>query len=117
VPAAIQLVKLADAQPALDAMDDSNSLPELDFHRRTAAEAERLVRQALHTWRVQGVERAILVTGRGYGNAKQEPVLRTKVERWLDSPEARSLGVRSWRRVARQGALEIVLAFPNSRRD
>jgi DNA-nicking Smr family endonuclease len=91
-------------------MHDSNPLPELDLHRRTWAEAERLVRRALHTWRLQGVEFAVLVTGRGYGNAKLEPVLRTKVERWLDTSEARGLGVRGWRRVARDGALEVRLA-------
>ncbi|MCE9596308.1 MAG: Smr/MutS family protein [Planctomycetes bacterium] len=91
-------------------MHDPNSLPELDLHRRTWAEAERIVRRALHTWRLQGVEVAVLVTGRGYGNAKQEPVLRTKVERWLDTPDARGLGVRSWRRVAKDGALEVTLA-------
>lgn len=97
--------------------DDLNSLPELDLHRRTWAEAERLVRHALHTWRRQGVERAVIVTGRGYGNARQEPVLRTKVERWLEAPEARGLGVKSWRRVARDGALEVLLARLGSGRE
>ncbi|MCK6448785.1 MAG: Smr/MutS family protein [Planctomycetes bacterium] len=96
-------------------MDDPNSLPELDLHRRTWAEAERLVRHALHTWRLQGVENAVLVTGRGWGNARQEPVLRTKLERWLETPDARALGVRQWRRVARDGALEVSLARRGSR--
>lgn len=91
-------------------MYEHNSLPELDLHRRTWAEAERLVRHALHTWRLQGVELAVIVTGRGYGNPRQEPVLRTKLERWLDAPQARGLGVRGWRRVARDGALEVRLA-------
>ncbi|MBI5434120.1 MAG: Smr/MutS family protein [Planctomycetes bacterium] len=86
------------------------------MHRRTWAEAERLVRHALHTWRRQGVESAVIVTGRGYGNARQEPVLRTKLEHWLDAAEARGLGVRSWRRVAREGALEIQLARPGAAR-
>ncbi len=65
---------------------------------------------ALHTWRRQGVTTAVLVTGRGYGNAKQEPVLRTKLEVWLSSDEARKLGVKTWRRVSRDGALEIDIA-------
>jgi DNA-nicking Smr family endonuclease len=91
-------------------MDDSNSLPSIDLHRMTAVESQRAVARALHTWRVQGVERAVLVTGRGYGNKRQEPILRGKMEAWLDGAQARSLGVRSWRRVARDGALEVVLA-------
>lgn len=91
-------------------MDDPNSLPSIDLHRLTAAESQRVVARALHTWRVQGVERAVLVTGRGYGNRRQEPILRGKLEAWLGGAQARGLGVRSWRRVARDGALEIVIA-------
>lgn len=91
-------------------MDSRNSLPEIDLHRMTALQAERAVARALHTWRVQRVERALLVTGRGWSNAKQEPILRTKLEAWLSSEAARRLGVRSWRRTSKDGALEIVIA-------
>jgi len=91
-------------------MDLSNSLPEIDLHRMTAAQAERAAARALHTWRVQGVERAVLVTGRGWSNARQEPILRTKLEAWLSSAEARRLGVRAWRRTSKDGALEIAIA-------
>lgn len=86
-----------------------NSLPSIDLHRLTAAEAERAIALALQTWRVQGVERAVLVTGRGYGNLRQEPVLRTKVEQWLRGDAARRLGVKSYQRVARDGAIEVLL--------
>jgi DNA-nicking Smr family endonuclease len=91
-------------------MEEPNSLPTLDLHRRTWAEAERQVRHALLTWRRRGFELALIVTGRGWGNPRQEPILRTKVERWLDAEEARSLGVKGWRRVSRDGALEVRLA-------
>jgi DNA-nicking Smr family endonuclease len=91
-------------------MDSLNPLPELDLHRMTSSQAQRAVMHALHTWRRQGVERAVLITGRGWGNLKQQPILRTKLEAWLSGAEGRKLGVKTWRRVAREGALEIDIA-------
>ena len=99
--------------------DDSNSFPTIDLHRRTAAEAVRILERELHSARVRGFPAVIVITGRGYGNATHEPVLRGKIELWLATPAARSRGVRSFRRVHREGALEVRLAVagaPEKRR-
>ena len=87
-----------------------NPLPELDLHGMSGREAERALGRELHAWRVRGVRRAVVVTGRGWGNRAQEPILRGRIERWLAGPEGQRLGVRSFRRVHREGALEIDLA-------
>ena len=87
--------------------DRPNPLPQLDLHGLSGAEAERALARELHAWRVRGVRRAVVVTGRGWGNRAQEPVLRTRIERWLAGPDGQRLGVRTFRRVHREGALEL----------
>ena len=86
----------------------------VDLHGLRPEAALRRVAQELHAARVRGLEELVVVTGRGWGNLKQEPVLRGHVERWLASPEARALGVRSTRVVAKGGALEVRLERRNS---
>ncbi len=65
--------------------------------------------QELHTARVRGEAALRLVTGRGWGNLRQQPVLRPQVEEWLRGPEARALGVRGHAVVAKGGALDVRL--------
>lgn len=83
--------------------------PEVDLHGLTPEQAFRRLRQALHTARVQRAPRLRVVTGRGWGNLRQEPVLRRRVEAWLASPEGRQAGVRGFRVTARGGALDLDL--------
>ena len=66
----------------------------------------------LRTCRMRGDAALLVITGRGFGNRLQQPVLRTRIEAWLDGPEARNLGARSWTRASRGGALEVRLARP-----
>ena len=87
----------------------SGDVPEVDLHGRRPADAERYAALQLHAARVRGDRRVVIVTGRGWGNAQREPVLRTRIERWLAGTEARRLGVRGFRRVAKGGALEVDL--------
>ena len=89
--------------------DDPNSLPSIDLHRMNVADATRALSRELHSARVRGASRIVAITGRGFGNRLQEPILRTKVEAWLGTEEARRLGVRGFKRVHRDGALEIEL--------
>lgn len=96
--------------------DDSRKpLPEVDLHRLSWSEAGRVLRRELHAARVRGEAGLVAITGLGFGNATQEPVLRTQVEHWLASDEARHLGVLGFRRVHRGGALEIKLVAPHDR--
>jgi DNA-nicking Smr family endonuclease len=82
---------------------------EVDLHGLGVELALRRVAQALHTARVRGVKRLLIITGAGWGNPDGKPVLRPRVETWLRGPEARSAGVRDVRRVHRDGALEVSL--------
>ena len=92
--------------------DEPNPLPSIDLHRMPAAEATRALARELHAARVRGLATVVAITGRGFGNRLQEPVLRTKVEVWLAGDEAKRLGVRGFKRVHRDGALEIDLGAP-----
>jgi DNA-nicking Smr family endonuclease len=56
-------------------------------------DALRRVEREIHTCRVRRLDRLKIITGRGWGNLKQQPILRPKVERWLSGPVARRLGV------------------------
>ncbi len=99
-----------DPDPDLD--DDPNPLPELDLHGQKPEQALRSLARELHACRVRRVPVLLVITGRGFGNRLQEPILRTKVERWLDSPEGRNAGAVSWQRTSRGGALEVRLVGP-----
>lgn len=95
--------------------DGHKPLPKVDLHRLTWSDAGRALRRALHAARVRGEAGLVAITGLGIGNAAQEPILRSHVEHWLASREARHLGVLGFRRVHRGGALEISLVTPRDR--
>ena len=95
--------------------DDRKPLPQIDLHRLTWSKAGRILRRALHAARVRGEAGLVAITGLGLGNATQEPVLRSHVEHWLKTPEAKHLGVLGFHRVHRGGALEIALVTPRDR--
>jgi len=90
-------------------------MDELDLHGSAPEGAVRRLRQELHACRVRGRTALRVITGRGWGNRRQQPVLRGHVETWLRSPEARTLGVRSFRRVAKGGALDVSLGGRDGR--
>lgn len=83
--------------------------PSVDLHRLTREQAVQRLSRELHSARVRGLPVVLAITGLGFGNLEQRPVLRDHVERWLRGPEGRRFGVREVRRTARGGALEIRL--------
>jgi len=87
-------------------LDESETV---DLHGLTAEQALRRVGQALHAARVRGRTRILVITGAGWGNPDQKPVLRTKVEAWLRGPEGRALGVKDVQRAHKGGALDVRL--------
>ena len=95
--------------------DDLNPLPSIDLHRMPGDQATRALARELHAARVRGEVKVLAITGRGFGNRLQEPILRGKVEAWLASEEGKRLGVLGFRRVHRDGALEIDLASRGQR--
>lgn len=82
---------------------------EADLHGLRPEDALRRLAQALHTARVRGEPRLRVITGRGWGNRKQQPVLRQQVEQWLRGPEGQRSGARRWSVVSQGGALDIEL--------
>ena len=80
----------------------------VDLHGLHPDQALRRVEQALHAARVAGEALVTIVTGRGWGNRLQEPVLRLRVEAFLDREKGR-LGVLDYRQTSRGGALEVRL--------
>jgi DNA-nicking Smr family endonuclease len=89
--------------------DDPFDAESVDLHGLTVELALRRVAQALHAARVRGRTRLLVITGAGWGNPDQKPVLRPRVEAWLRGPEGRALGVKDVRRVHRDGALDVLL--------
>ena len=83
---------------------------QVDLHGMSREAAQRAVERALHAARVRGDAQVLLITGRGYGNKLQQPVLRNHIEAWLRGPEGRARGVRALRVVSRGGALEVDLS-------
>ena len=90
--------------------------PEVDLHGLRPDEALRRVAQELHACRVKHRERLRVITGRGWGNLRQQPVLRPKVEQWLQSADGRRLGVVGFE-VAGDGGSLIVHLRAEGRRD
>ncbi len=79
------------------------------MHGLSPAQALSRLQQGLHEARVLGAGDLLVITGLGWGNPGQEPILRSRVEAWLKGPEGRRAGVRSFQRVSRGGALELRL--------
>lgn len=94
----------------MSSLDDEEA-PEdaLDLHGLTVEQALRRVAQALHAARVRGRKRLLVITGAGWGNPDQKPVLRPRLEAWLRSPQGRALGVKDVQRAHRDGALDLRL--------
>lgn len=55
-----------------------------------------------------------VITGRGWGNAEQKPVLRKKIEAWLRDDGRRRFGVLDVLIVSKGGALDLRLRPPGT---
>lgn len=85
----------------------SGGLPRADLHGLRPEQALKRVAQLLHQARVQGATEVEIITGRGLGNSKMAPVLRTRIEAWLLGPEGRRHGALSFQRQSKGGALRV----------
>jgi len=81
----------------------------IDLHGLTPEDALRRLEQELHAARVRGERELLLITGRGWGNREQKPILRGRVEAWLRGPGGQRYGFRSLERASRGGALRVFL--------
>jgi len=82
---------------------------QIDLHGMRPEAALGRLGQGLHAARVRGDCEVLVVTGRGWGNRDQQPVLRERVEAWLRGPDGRRAGVRSFQQRAKGGALLVQL--------
>lgn len=89
--------------------DPCDEIETVDLHGLTVEQALRRLTQALHTARVRGWRRLLVVTGAGWGNPDQKPILRPRVEAWLRGAEGRAAGVKDVQRVHKGGALDVIL--------
>lgn len=88
----------------------SGPVRQVDLHGMPPEAALQRLGQELHAARVAGKKSLLAITGRGWGNREQKPVLRLRVEAWLAAEGKRRFGVVGFRRVSKGGALEIDLA-------
>ena len=80
---------------------------EVDLHGLAPDQALRRLAQEIHSVRVRGERRLRVITGRGWGNREQKPILRERVEAWLRGPEGRRAGVTGFTVEAKGGALDV----------
>ena len=92
-------------------------LEEINLHGLRPDDALRRVAQGIHGCRVRRMDRLKIITGRGWGNRLQQPVLRPKVEQWLAGPEGQRLGVLRFEVADEGGSLVVELRNDGHRRD
>lgn len=78
---------------------------QVDLHGLSPDQALRRLSQELHSAKVQGVAQLQIITGRGWGNREQAPILRSKVEIWLGGPNGKRFGVMGFRKSKDGGSL------------
>jgi DNA-nicking Smr family endonuclease len=86
---------------------------EVDLHGLRPHQALQRLVMELHSARLAGSERLLVITGRGLGNHLQRPILRARVETWLRAEGAR-FGVQGWVPTSRGGALLVRLRMPSA---
>ena len=96
---------------------DGEDLEELDLHGLRPEDALRRVAQGIHACRVRRMERLKIITGRGWGNLLQQPILRPRIEQWLAGPEGTRLGVLRFEVADEGGSLVVELRSDGRRRD
>lgn len=82
---------------------------QVDLHGLPPDRALRALSRELHGARLRRIETVLVITGKGWGNREQKPVLREKVEAWLRGADGARLGVDSVRVEDHGGALRVHL--------
>ena len=95
--------------------EDDAAWLEIDLHGLRPGDALRRLGQQLHAARMLGESRVKVITGRGWGNREQKPILLPKVEAWLAGADGRRYGVMQYDRVDKDGALLVRLIRPDAR--
>ncbi len=100
---------MAGRDETWEEIDGPEAPPQVDLHGLRPADALRRLSSALVAARLRRSPELLVVTGKGLGNLRQEPILRTKVEQGLAGPDGPRHGVVEVRREAHGGALRVRL--------
>lgn len=82
---------------------------EIDLHGLAPEAALRSLARGLHAARLRRMRQVLVITGRGWGNAEQKPILRLKVEAFLRGADGARLGVSGLAVETHGGALRVTL--------
>lgn len=86
---------------------------QIDLHPlRSVERALAHLERELRSCAARGIDRLLVITGRGAGNRTQVPILAPAVRRWLTGPEGRRLGVRAVEPRHKGGAWLVLLGEP-----
>lgn len=87
---------------------------EIDLHGLPPQQALRRLGRELHACRLRRCTEVLVITGRGWGNLQQKPVLRPMVEAWLRGPDGQRLAVIGFQEHSQGGALLVKLRSDRS---
>lgn len=99
-----------------DADDPEDGEDAVDLHGMAPERALRRLAQELHACRMRRRATLLVITGRGFGNRTQRPILRTHVEGWLRGAEGARAGVVSFELASKGGALLVRVRAPSEPR-
>lgn len=86
---------------------------EVDLHGLNVAYAHQILREFLVECRARRVRCARIIHGKGYGSSSRQPVLKQKVNYWLQQREDVLAFCSSTRRDGGTGAVYVLLRNPN----
>lgn len=86
---------------------------QVDLHRHRSVEQALVhLERELRSCGARGIDRLLVITGRGASNREQIPVLAPAARRWLTGPDGRRLGVRAVEPRHKGGAFLVLLGEP-----
>lgn len=89
----------------------------IDLHGLAPDAALRALARELHAARLRHLRQVLVITGRGWGNAEQKPILRPKIEAFLRGPDGARYRVAGFTVEPHGGALRVNLADDARPRD
>jgi len=89
----------------------------VDLHGLAPEQALRTLARELHSARIRRAANVLVITGKGWGNREQKPILRQRVEAYLRGPDGLRAGVEGFTLEPHGGALLVRLRRDANRHD
>ena len=90
---------------------------QVDLHGLAPEQALRALSRGLHAARLRRATSVLVITGKGWGNREQKPILRQKVEAYLRGPDGLRAGVEGFTLESHGGALLVRMRRDAQRHD